>query len=569
MSVLVGSAHAIFSLQYESLTQGVPAIEQQLGRLRQQTRTPITVSVDGARAAQGLQQTGRAADQALRQFQALERTFDRTRDSEIRAARAAGDHARALQLIDEALGRAETGTMRYNNLLAQQATAQRAAAREATAAARAPAPAPTGEPSNVNAALKTSPIGQIAGVFGFAFGAQQLVQYGTSAVQARNELAKVENTTRLLTKTQQGYNDVIELARRNQELYGGSLAENIGNLTGFAVAARRSGVEVATLNNLSQRLAILSPEQGAEGASIAINEALSGNASSLVRRFEIPRELLKGISDESKTAAERLKILDDALTKSGVSSDVVDKAVDETTKSVNRASAAFDDLKTASGEALAPLAGLLAEATTSMLRFGQTTQNTSTNFFAGSKNFDEYRAKFDSINDPIARALGFYPQLTKAQYEAARAMVANGKSAQEAVAGVQILTGFEVQLTGATQRQRDAFTQLAPKVALVANQSEYSRTAIAGLMEAFFNGSLTSDQFAIALDRLNVIHAQTHPILIRGTAAYDIYANVASKGAVAAQRAAEAFQAEQSRVAQDGNRVGCDRAQPAGAQRRA
>ena len=472
-AVNVGSAYSVFELRYQSLTEGVPAIEQQLGRLRQQTRTPIAVSVDGARAAQGLQQTGRAADQALRQFQSLERTFDRTRDSEIRAARAAGDHARALALTGEALQRAEQGSVRYNNLLAQQATLERQAAREAAAAARTPKPASAGGGA----------LGEIGGAVGFVGGAGGAVfavrataDFAIEQGKAALALDRTERAARALTGTQDRYSELVRLATQNQRLFGGSLQENIANLTGFAVAARRSGVEIATLDDLSKRLNILSPEQGAEGAAIAINEALSGNASSLVRRYEIPRELLKGIEDSSKGAADKLKILDDALTKSGVTAAAVKGAIGDEVIAYNELGAAVERVKLGLGS-------LASDGFAPAARGGALILNVFTQGQQGAQAF--YRQieglsneGFGLLNATSARLFGSQQQAAVATRQATQAIASAtpayigaqqaqssyNRSIQEAVA-VEQAQQAELRKT-ATEQAATAINQQALNIEL-------------------------------------------------------------------------------------------------------
>lgn len=64
--------------------------------------------------------------------------------------------------------------------------------------------------------------------------------------------------------------------------------------------------ELDRVNKIAGALAISQPEQGALGARIALQEALSGNVQSLVRRFEIPKTLGKELQralDEGGTEA--------------------------------------------------------------------------------------------------------------------------------------------------------------------------------------------------------------------------------------------------------------------------
>ena len=466
-SVNVGSAYSTFELRYQSLTQGVPLIEQQLGRLRQQTRTPITVSVDGTRASRGLQQTGRDADRALKQFQALERTFDRTRDSEIRAARASGDHAQALKLVDQALARAEQGTVRYNQLLAQQATLERQAAQ---AAQRASQERIAAERTRLQGQLRGGggggggggALGEIGSAVGFVGGVAGAVT-ATAAVagftrqQGAQALAldRTDRAAKALTGTTARYNELIRLAEENQRLFGGTLQENIENLTGFAVAARRSGVSISQLDDLSKRLGILSPEQGAAGAAIAINEALSGNASSLVRRFEIPRELLKGISDESTSATDKLAILDRALTQSGVTAAAVKGSISDEAQAYNELGQAFERARLGFGSGAADFfapAARGAALVTNALADGERGANA---FFNVLNRLAGNSIVAGQAQQQLNQATQGYlsPAQQAAQADAARAAALQGATEKQRQATEETLNGARQSAASAVEQQ--------------------------------------------------------------------------------------------------------------------
>lgn len=403
---LAGSAYSEYSLNIDGLKRNVAEAKALLRSLQADidklARTPAPGAGGGGGGGTRAPSADRQRAQAIRELeQAMVRQAAQERalltggqqvaQSEIRAATAARDYARALQLVDTQLDQAIPGTKRYNDLLAQQATLSRQAGQEAARSARQQRPA--GGSSFLGSAQTA------AGVLGIGLGARELVQQGIAAGSAALGLRRTENVLRELTGTQARYNQVIDLARENQLLFGGSLQENIAQLTGFAVAARRSGVEVATLNDLSKRLAILSPEQGAAGASIAINEALSGNASSLVRRFEIPKELLKGIEDSSLSAAQKLKILDDALTKSGVSAAAVKAAADPASQSYNELAASFETARLKVGELLAEGFIPAADAATRLLNAATGTKGGLGDLAGGAS---ELNAQLGGILNPIA-----------------------------------------------------------------------------------------------------------------------------------------------------------------------
>lgn len=304
--------------------------------------------------ARDVRQTAQEATRAEREFQALERSINQLRDSEIRAARAAGDHQRALALIDNELGRAQQGTVRYNDLLARQATASKQA---------------EGGTRSLGSAVGV--LQQGLGALGIAFGAQQVVQFGISSFQAGQRIKQTQTTLQLLTRDQKLYNSTLDLAQRNQSLFGGSLADNLQPLTSLALQARKTGADIAQLNDIAQRLNVLSPEQGLQGAGIALREALSGDTTSLVERFELPRNELAKLRDTSLTTADRLKLLDGVLTSYGVSSQVVAGSVSDETKAVNDAKAAWDDFSITLGQAVAPAVGDTARGLERLLRLAQ------------------------------------------------------------------------------------------------------------------------------------------------------------------------------------------------------
>ena len=77
--------------------------------------------------------------------------------------------------------------------------------------------------------------------------------------------------------------------------------------------------ELDRVNRISAALAISQPEQGQLGARIALQEALSGNVQSLVRRFEIPKQLGKELQralDEGGVV-EFLDVFEDIMKKLG------------------------------------------------------------------------------------------------------------------------------------------------------------------------------------------------------------------------------------------------------------
>jgi hypothetical protein len=315
----------------------------------------------GATAAeQALNKTAATARKAASDFERLDRQYNAIRDSEIRAARASGDHARALQLIDAQLAAASQGTVRYNNLLGQQARAsqnvanaqqqQMASLRSSLLPAISQGTALT---QQFGAAMQTQLL-SVAGPAALATaalgGVSQAIQAGKDALALRETL----NGLRAVSGSTLVYADAVATAKRQQILFGGTLQENIEGLQGLVITSRDTGAKLQDLVDLSQRLTVKSPEQGAAGSRIAIQEAFSeGNITSLARRFEIPRARIEALKDASIPAAEKVKILSDYLDSIGISSEAVAGKVDKTAQSYREFAAALEAARLKLGEVAA------------------------------------------------------------------------------------------------------------------------------------------------------------------------------------------------------------------------
>lgn len=123
-------------------------------------------------------------------------------------------------------------------------------------------------------------------------------------------------------KQVQGINAMFRILSGSQELAN----ERMDNLRKFADKTKQSFVSVAEgalailpavgRNNVSlektlslvQRLSVLDPAQGVQGAAFAVRELLGGDTKSLAGRFELPRKELKKILDMAEGSPQ--KILD-------------------------------------------------------------------------------------------------------------------------------------------------------------------------------------------------------------------------------------------------------------------
>ncbi len=203
------------------------------------------------------------------------------------------------------------------------------------------------------AALVTGAIGALRGAVA---GAGEAIEESLALKATKNSLAAVSGDFKT-------YNVIMAEARNQQILFGGSLNENLEGLQGMATVAKATGADLGTLIDLQKRLTLLNngPTGGAQGARIALANALSGQVTSLQRRFDIPVDQLKGLNDTSKSTAERLAIVSTFLDKVGISSAAVETRVDQNAKAFNRFNQEIGDAKINVGNALATVLAPMAD----------------------------------------------------------------------------------------------------------------------------------------------------------------------------------------------------------------
>jgi len=84
----------------------------------------------------------------------------------------------------------------------------------------------------------------------------------------------------------------------------------------------RTNIDLSQTLLLAQRLALMDPAQGVQGAAIALREALGGEARSLAFRFEIPRfEVRKAINEAQGDPQAMIDALDRLIDRVGISNE--------------------------------------------------------------------------------------------------------------------------------------------------------------------------------------------------------------------------------------------------------
>jgi hypothetical protein len=149
----------------------------------------------------------------------------------------------------------------------------------------------------------------------------------TSSIQQATSPAlsalRTMTTARALSLNPETYKNALSAASQQQQMFGGSLSRNMQGVTNFIPIANAYGVDINKTVGVARKLAAFDPQQGMEGAGLAIKEFLSGNVSSLSRRFEINRSALSKIN--TGDANQMIDSLSELLSSMGVTDRLIDE----------------------------------------------------------------------------------------------------------------------------------------------------------------------------------------------------------------------------------------------------
>ena len=136
-----------------------------------------------------------------------------------------------------------------------------------------------------------------------AFASAKILDFGMNAAKTQRQ---IETYYKVMLGGEKAAADELERLRDLADRTGQPFLKLAESAETLLPVVRTSGVEMDKLASVAQRLGIADPLQGTEGAIYAIKELLSGEYLSLSKRFEIPRNELKKLIDESNGDATKL-----------------------------------------------------------------------------------------------------------------------------------------------------------------------------------------------------------------------------------------------------------------------
>jgi hypothetical protein len=330
----------------------------------------------------------------------------------------------------------------------------------------------------------TGTINSITSVVGVGFSAAAVVQFTSEAINAGNALERVQATLRAVTGSQAEYNRVLAVAQANQQLFGGSLEQNLATMQQFAFLSNRTGASIEELTRVAQLLALVNPAEGFEGAGFAISELFAGDIISIVERFNLSRSAVRALADEGVSAEERLQGLTDLLAQQGITSETLAASLDTTAQTYLQlgtdASNALSNVGKRAAEMFEGTAKFLSQVlvgVNAIATLGERTFAGATEAATNAKSIEEYRAAIDGLTDSSnAYEMAQY-RLNEAQFVYFKALTASGVATEEAMKQAQQY-GFELQmLDDGTYVNVESSTALTDAQTLLAENLRLTATA--------------------------------------------------------------------------------------------
>lgn len=490
-----GSARGTYILDISQPRQAAAELRRLFLGVKQEAAALERSGAGSSTAARGVKQMATEADKALREFEKLERQVRRTADAEVAAARASGDYGRALDLLDRELNAATVGSERYFQI--QQRIAQTQKQQAAATAAQAGGIRGRDVLGAVGGAIG-GPVGALAGsianpaaLIGVAAGG--VASAGQQASAQALEFRRAEQDLRILAGTQGRYNTLLREARQNQILFGGAITDNLDPLQQLIFISNRTGASLEQLNESARLLGATNTKEGIGGAGFAIGEFLSGDTTSIVERFNLPRQAINDLKNAEISTAEKLRLLNELILTQGDVAAVLEQRLKGPEAQFRRIEQAQERISISGGNVINSLLGagaaaanstglldrgaVAAEAYAAAIERGQSVSQ------ANVAAFQAFTTGVNQAADATGRAGGEWGDLTDATQQQTSALVENISKQQQAavaagnqekiqrdleIASIRVATGQSTQAAEAA-RLASVYPELAGQAGALIN----------------------------------------------------------------------------------------------------
>lgn len=158
-----------------------------------------------------------------------------------------------------------------------------------------------------------------------AVGAAALAYKGLqTSIQGAMELETNRITLEALVKDAEKANQLFELIQ--QKALMSTFDERGFQSAAKAILPLTKNIDQINRSlEITERLAASNPLEGMEGAAYSLREVLSGDYTSIVERFNLPRSVVKEALDGADTMSEKLSALDKVLTNMGYTQEFINR----------------------------------------------------------------------------------------------------------------------------------------------------------------------------------------------------------------------------------------------------
>lgn len=242
------------------------------------------------------------------------RTLDKVRRQADRTRRAADDLARTSKMLARAQDSATSGNTRLSRALDRTRTVAIGTGKAVRSSASVIG----------NAARQTSSLTRQVGALGAAYlaarGAAGLFNK-TIGAAAQYEMREVTVKAMFGKESEKNATRYLDFVQSRADISMFTMDDFLDAGKSF-IPTTKDNKQLERMINLAERLGAIDPEQGLTGGAYALREYFSGDAVSLVERFEMPRSVLN--QWKRLPLEEQLKNLDKYFNKIGASNELLE-----------------------------------------------------------------------------------------------------------------------------------------------------------------------------------------------------------------------------------------------------
>jgi hypothetical protein len=281
------------------------------------------------------------------------------------AQRQQGDAAGAVRTLTAALNQVTTGSKQAVVAEGQLASALSSMEKQAKGAASGLAVLPRTLESFGTGAIdqfKSSLLGIVGPAAVATTAMSALVAVAHSFEEGFKLKATLDQTTNAITVQLQGVrnsSEVFAQATAFADKYKLTQQEVNAALQASVGILRTSTSSADDLLGVLARLQVASPEQGLEGAALAVKELSTGSINSLVTRFEVSRTAANKMKEEIAGGADAVQVLSKYLTDAGIGAESLEARTKGAAGALNDAKKAAEDVAIAQGKLAESAGGIL------------------------------------------------------------------------------------------------------------------------------------------------------------------------------------------------------------------